>query len=80
MADVIAAYPPWVIRAVVRLARSPAVERLLLDGPGRVMRPGGHADAFEEWLVERTLKAARSEEWQASTEYEYLRAEWERGR
>lgn len=75
----VAAYPLWLIRRVVSLAKSPAVERLLLDGPGVVMRPGGHADAFEEWLVERTLKAARSAEYQKGAEYEYLRAQWEQG-
>lgn len=75
----LAAYPLWVIRRVVEHAGSAAVGRLLLDGPGVVLRGSGHTNAFEEWLVERTLKAARSEEYQATAEYEYLRAEWERG-
>jgi hypothetical protein len=75
------AYPPWVIRRVVACARSGVVERLLLDGSGIALGPGtAHADAFEEWLVERTLRAARSEEYRQSVEYEHLRSEWERGR
>lgn len=78
MAD-LAAYPLWVIRRVVEHANSLAIERLLLDGPGRMMQQRGAEDAFEEWLVERTLRAARSEEYRQSVEYEYLRAEWERG-
>lgn len=37
------------------------------------------ADAFEAWLIERWLREVRSEAFQASAEFEYLRAEWERG-
>ena len=38
----------------------------------------GLADPFEEWLVRRWLREARSEAFRESAEYEYLRAEWER--
>lgn len=77
--DLVAAYPLWVIRRAVEHAKSPVVERLLLDGPAKTLRPNQYADAFEEWLIERWLKHARSEAWQSSAEYEYLRAAWEQG-
>lgn len=36
-------------------------------------------DMFEAWLVERWLKHARSEAYQDTAEYQFLRGEWERG-
>jgi hypothetical protein len=37
-------------------------------------------DPFEAWVIERTLRAVRSEAYRETAEYEYLMAEWERGR
>lgn len=34
---------------------------------------------FELWLIERWLKEIRSEAFRESADYEYLRAQWERG-
>jgi len=76
------ALPSPVYRAILGFV-PPAVVRLLAER--RVLLaeggdPDGPADAFEHWLVERTLKAARSEAFRETAEYEYLMAEWERGR
>lgn len=75
-----AAYPPWIIERCIERG-SPVVVRLLLDG-GVMLAPGTTEplDAFEAWLVARTLNAARSEAFRGTAEYEYLQAEWEQGR
>lgn len=39
---------------------------------------GSQADDFERWLIERWLTHLRSDSFQKSAEYQYLRAEWER--
>lgn len=38
------------------------------------------ADQFERWLIERWLAHVRSPEYRQTTDYLYLRAEWDRGR
>jgi hypothetical protein len=38
------------------------------------------ADLFEAWLIERWLDHVRSDEYQTSADYYFLRAEWERER
>lgn len=80
---VLVALPSPVYRAILGHV-PPAVVRLLVErrvllaeGEGD---PDGPVDAFEHWLVERTLRAARSEAFRETAEYEYLMAEWERGR
>lgn len=40
--------------------------------------PYCEADIFEEWLIERWLAHIRSEEFQESADYHFLRAEFER--
>lgn len=79
---VLYAYPPAVIRTV--LDASPDVARRLLNDCGTVLaltvdetEPPDPYD-FEAWLIERWLKHVRSETFQDTAEYMFLRGEWER--
>lgn len=76
-------YAPVVIETVLETAPA-AVRRLLLDGSGTILVLDHPEDAepdpfdFEAWLIERWLKHVRSEAFQETAEYQFLRGEWER--
>lgn len=84
MGDLLAAYPLATIEAVVTEA-PPSIAAVLLDGmvlmPHAVEsnRESTLGDLFEEWLIERWRRRVASAAFRESAEFEYLRAEWERG-
>lgn len=75
-ADVIYGYAPEAVEAL-RVA-GPVVRGIILDR-GVVLAPTPADRGFEAWLIEKWRREIGSEAFRATAEYEYLRAEWERG-
>jgi len=66
------AHPRPEVGLVMLQLGAPMMAAILGDEP--------EGDLFEEWLIERWRRDARSPEFQASAQYQYLLAEWERAR
>jgi hypothetical protein len=83
MSKALAAYPLWLINAIVSAPAAPWwLKHLLLDDPRGcvIVAEAAPGESFEAWLLARSLVHIRSEAFRESTEYEMLMAEWERSR